>query len=224
MHQLLPPPRLAVLDLAGTTVTDDGVVEAAFADALRAVGVALDERARRHVADTMGQSKIVVFRSLLGTEDLARSANEAFEDAFATRVASGEVAPIDGAVEAMDRLRAAGLAICLTTGFAPATRDVLLDHLGWADRVDLVLSPDADVRGRPFPDLVLTAALRLRIDDVRSVAVAGDTANDLLSGWRAGAGIVAGVTTGAHDRRTLAAAPHTHILDSIRDLPAAVLD
>jgi hypothetical protein len=30
------------------------------------------------------------------------------------------------------------------------------------------------------------------------------------------------VLTGAHDRATLGAAPHTHLLDSIADLPAAI--
>ena len=65
----------------------------------------------------------------------------------------------------------------------------------------------------------LAAILALEVDDVRQVAVAGDTANDLLAGTRAGASIVAGVLTGAHDRATLAAAPHTHVLDSVVDLP-----
>jgi phosphoglycolate phosphatase-like HAD superfamily hydrolase len=51
------------------------------------------------------------------------------------------------------------------------------------------------------------------------VAVVGDTVNDLVSGTRAGAGIVAGVLTGAHDRATLSSAPHTHVLDSIAELP-----
>jgi phosphoglycolate phosphatase-like HAD superfamily hydrolase len=52
------------------------------------------------------------------------------------------------------------------------------------------------------------------------VAVVGDTANDLWSGWRAGAAVVAGVLTGAHDRPQLEAAPHTHLLASVADLPA----
>ncbi len=110
------------------------------------------------------------------------------------------------------------------TGFSAATRDALLDALGWRDVADLTLTPEETYgrRGRPHPDLVLTAALRLGVDDVRHIAVAGDTSNDLLAGWRAGASLVAGVLTGAHDRATLAAAPHTHLLDSVADLPAVI--
>jgi phosphoglycolate phosphatase-like HAD superfamily hydrolase len=78
------------------------------------------------------------------------------------------------------------------------------------------------VRGRPYPDLALKALMACEIDDVRSLAVAGDTANDLLAGWRAGAGVVAGVLTGAHSRTELEAAPHTHVLASIAELPTAI--
>jgi phosphoglycolate phosphatase-like HAD superfamily hydrolase len=46
--------------------------------------------------------------------------------------------------------------------------------------------------------------------------------SDLLAGTRAGAGVVAGVLTGAHSRDDLATAPHTHIIDSVADLPAVL--
>jgi phosphoglycolate phosphatase-like HAD superfamily hydrolase len=57
------------------------------------------------------------------------------------------------------------------------------------------------------------------VDDVRDVVVVGDTANDLLSGFRAGAGAVVGVLTGAHDRALLCAAPHTHLVDDVTRVP-----
>jgi phosphoglycolate phosphatase len=113
--------------------------------------------------------------------------------------------------------------LCLTTGFSPATRDRILDALGWRGLVDLALSPADAGRGRPWPDMILTAVLRLRIDDVAEVAVAGDTTSDLLAGTRSGASVVAGVLTGAHTRDELAEVPHTHLLDSIADLPALIL-
>jgi phosphoglycolate phosphatase-like HAD superfamily hydrolase len=65
--------------------------------------------------------------------------------------------------------------------------------------------------------------LRLRIDDVAEVAVAGDTASDLVAGTRSGASVVAGVLTGAHTAAELGEVPHTHLLGSIADLPGIVL-
>ena len=77
-----------------------------------------------------------------------------------------------------------GIKVCLTTGFAPPTRDRILDALDWHTIAELVLSPADAGRGRPFPDMILTAVLRLEIDAVDQVAVAGDTISDLLAGTR----------------------------------------
>jgi phosphonatase-like hydrolase len=216
--------RLAVLDMAGTTVEDGGTVEAAFGRAVDGMGLTDPDQALAYVRETMGQSKIEVFTALFdGDATKAAEANRRFESAYDDAVRADGVRPIAGAEAALAGLRDGGVRVCLTTGFSAATRDLLLDALGWRDQIDLALSPADAGRGRPYPDMVLAAVLRLEVDDVRDVAVAGDTASDLLSGWRAGAGIVAGVLTGAHDRATLEAAPHTHILDSVADLPALIL-
>src|SRR4051812_30634657 len=170
--------------MAGTTVTDDGVVERAFVEAMVGEGL-IDEGEVAGTLDivrrTMGQSKIDVFRALLGDEAAAVKANAAFEAAYDRAVARGEVGAVEGAEAAITKLRNAGVKVCLITGFAPSTRDAIISHLGWTDAVDLALSP-ADVgRGRPWPDLVLTAARHFGVD-VREVAVCGDTVSDLLCG------------------------------------------
>lgn len=218
------PISLVCLDMAGTTVDDGPAVLDSFAAAADAVGLtgADRERAMRYVHETMGQSKIEVFRAILGDEERAQTANLAFETAYDEVVAAGRLHPVDGAPEVFDWCRSERIAVCLTTGFAPATRNAIVRRLGWNDRVDLVLSPADAGRGRPFPDMILTAVIRLGIDDVRSVAVVGDTSNDLWSGHRAGASVVAGVLTGAHDRAALESAPHTHILASVAALPTVL--
>jgi phosphoglycolate phosphatase len=168
----------------------------------------------------MGQSKITVFTELLhGDRHRAERANAAFERAFDQAVDRGEVAAIPGAEAAFATLRDGGVRICLTTGFSPATRDRIIGALDWEGSIDLALSPVDAGRGRPWPDMILTAVLRLRIDDVAEVAVVGDTASDLLAGTRSGASLVVGVLSGAHDRDELAQAPHTHLIDSVADLP-----
>ncbi|HLN06532.1 MAG TPA: phosphonatase-like hydrolase [Acidimicrobiales bacterium] len=219
--------RLAALDMAGTTVVDDGIVERAFLEAIAAVDPAGSiERSEvlQFVRRTMGQAKIAVFTELLGGDRaLAARANLAFERAYGEAVDRGEIRPIPGAPGAIQALREGGVRVCLTTGFAPPTRERIIAALGWSHTVDLALSPGDAGRGRPWPDMILTAVLRLEIDDVREVAVAGDTVSDLVAGWRAGAGIVAGVLTGAHGRAELEAAPHTHLLESVTELPGLVL-
>jgi phosphonatase-like hydrolase len=215
---------LAVLDMAGTTVSDGGMVEAAFVEAL--VGMGLDPdgpdlaRHLAYVRRTMGQSKIEVFTAVFdGDEQRAHEANGRFEEEFDAAVSRGEVAALPGAETALGALRSMGVRVCLTTGFSRPTREQIIDVLGWRDLIDLSLSPEAGIRGRPYPDLILTALMRLDIESVRSVAVAGDTTSDVVSGHRAGARVVAGVLTGAHDRIQLSEASPTHILASIDELP-----
>jgi phosphonatase-like hydrolase len=221
-----PRIRLAVLDMAGTTVADDGLVMTAFGAALAGAGVAPGDAREpelwRHVRDTMGQSKIEVFRAVFD-EAGAQRANAAFEGSYLEQIDAGRALPLPGAVEAIRTLRTAGVKVALTTGFSRDTQQRLVAALGWQDLADLVLCPDDAGRGRPYPDLVLTALLRLRVDDVAQLAVAGDTASDVLTGVRAGASVVAGVLTGAHDEPTLRAAGATHVLASIAELPDLIV-
>ncbi|WP_373303879.1 phosphonatase-like hydrolase [Streptomyces cinerochromogenes] len=218
--------RLVVLDMAGTTVADGGLVERAFEAAAAELGVepgsAEHTEHLAYVRATMGESKISVFRHLFGDEDRARRANTAFEKAYGDLVGAGLVAPVPGAREAVEELTGSGRTVVLTTGFARVTRDAILDALGWRDLVPLTLCPaDAGGRGRPYPDMVLEAFVRTKAaQDVRQVAVAGDTSYDVLSGVRAGAGLVVGVRTGAHGDAEFAAAGATHVLDSVAGLPA----
>ena len=219
--------KLAVLDMAGTTVADDGLVLRAFDAAGAAAGQPATgpeaDAARQYVLDTMGQSKIVVFRALFGDEDRAQAANRAFETEYDRLVDEGGASAIPGAAESITALRDAGVQVALTTGFSRTTQDKLLAALGWQTLADLTLSPAEAGRGRPYPDLILTALMRLGVDDVKDVAVLGDTANDITSGRRAGASIVAGALTGAHDEQQLRAAGPTHVVPSVREFTDLVL-
>jgi phosphonatase-like hydrolase len=218
---------LVVLDMAGTTVRDDGLVERAFDRA--AVEAGLDRytplaEAAQYVRDTMGQSKITVFRHLTdGDEDAAQEANRCFERAYTEFADTDGVQEIPGAGAAITTLRRAGLQVVLTTGFSPATRDALLSHLGWT--LDGALSPaDVGGRGRPAPDMILAAVMATGAASMARVVVVGDTASDMTSGGNAAAGLVVGVLTGAHDEARLRAAGAHTVIDSVTALPDTILD
>lgn len=219
--------QLAVLDMAGTTVVDDGLVVSAFEAAATAGGLPESgderDRARKYVSDTMGQSKITVFRALFGTEEAAQRANSAFERAYDELIDNGHAKAIDGAAEAISRLRDAGIRVALTTGFSATTQEKLLAALGWQSIADLVLAPGDGVRGRPYPDLLLTALMRLEVDSVLNVAAVGDTGSDVESALRAGVAVAAGTLTGAHDAQQLRDAGATHIVDSVAEFADLIL-
>jgi phosphoglycolate phosphatase len=211
---------VACLDMAGTTVADDGTVMEAFTAAIaeQNLPVAAFSQAMKDVRSSMGQSKIEVFRRILGDEAAAVKANEAFEDHYGAAVARGSVAAMPGAGDTFAALRDAGVRICLATGFSPVTRDAIIARLGWEPLIDLALSPADAGRGRPWPDLPLTALLRLGGGAVSELAVAGDTGSDVESGLRAGAAVVAGVLTGAGTRADLEQAGAPLILETIAGL------
>lgn len=218
---MMNAPALVVMDLAGTTVKDDGVVEDAFAAAYAETtvmhGYGDVEAVRAYARETMGQSKIDVFRVLAG--DGAEEANAAFERAYDRLIAEGACTAIPGAEDTIRVLKDAGIPVVLTTGFSEPTKNALLDSLGWQELPTLSLSPAHPVRGRPAPDLNLVAVIRTATRAVADIAVVGDTVSDMQAGVRAGAGRVVGVLTGAHDEAALREAGATDVIASVAGLP-----
>ena len=148
---------------------------------------------------------------------------DALSEAFDALLAEHGVQAVPGAEEALVRLRALGLHVCLCTGYARHTQNMILESLGWMGLADLSLSPDDAGRGVPYPDMILTALLGLDLDDVRSVLVVGDTAEDMTAGRRAGAGLVVGVRTGRDADDVLLAAGADRVVPGLADVPDLVV-
>src|SRR5690606_3754088 len=183
----MAPVTLACLDLAGTTIGDISMVERAFAEAIATQGIvpgtSAYARAMVHVHRSRGCPKIEVFRGIFPDNEVqAQAANLTFERSYLGAVERAGLVPLPGAVEALEKLRDAGVKIALITGLSKSTLGRVLSALGWADKLDLALCPEDAGRGRPYPDMVLTAVLRCGIDDVRQVALVGDSESDMLCG------------------------------------------
>ncbi|WP_045077641.1 phosphonatase-like hydrolase [Psychromicrobium lacuslunae] len=216
--------KLAVLDMTGTTVADDGLIERAFSSAVAPEGVEPgSERYRSmlgYLRETMGISKIDVFRQLFGANhEQAARVHRAFEVGYDEALSEGTLRPVPGAESAINFLRETGIKVCLTTGFARHTQNSMLESLGWMGLADLSLCPADAGRGGPFPDMILTAILALDLDDVRQTLVVGDTTSDIQSGCRAGASLVLGVLTGTHQEAALRAAGAHDVIPSVAELP-----
>jgi phosphoglycolate phosphatase len=205
------------------------MLERAFAEACATQGIVPGTAAYAHcmvgVHQAQGQSAVDVFRGLFPEGDgRAEAAALSFERSFRAAVDRTGVSPMPGAEEAIGQLSDAGVRVCLTTGLSRRLLGLVLDTLGWWRRVDLTLCPEDVPRGCPWPDLMLTAMLRLGVEDVRSAAFAGSTASEILCGKRSGAGLVAGVLAGSHTADRLRTAGATHLIDEIAQLPGLVLE
>jgi phosphonatase-like hydrolase len=214
-------PALVVFDLSGTTVEDRGQVPGAFKSAFERAGVHLTGADLRAVR---GMTKRAAILNLMSVERdgaaRAEGVYETFREELRDRYAVDGVEPIAGASDTFDWLRRRRIRVALTTGFDRDITTMLLAALGWAHGVaDAVVCGEDVVNGRPAPDLIFRAMALTATEDVRSVAAVGDTVHDLRAGARAGVRWNIGVLSGAHDRATLAAEPHTRLLDSVASLP-----
>jgi phosphoglycolate phosphatase len=109
--------------------------------------------------------------------------------------------------------------VCLVSSLSRSALRLLVERLDWWQRADLVLCADDVARGFPWPDLILTAVLRLGIGDVREVAVVTASESGLLSARRAGARLALGMLTDVDDTRRLRRAGATHLLADMTELP-----
>jgi phosphonatase-like hydrolase len=215
--------ELVVCDMAGTTVRDAGQVPQAFTSALAAHGIAVTPQA---INSLRGASKRLAILNLVpeGTDRTARA--EQVYNTFCEHLAQvfqGTVEPVPGAREAIDTLRSRGVRVALNTGFDRDTTNLLLDALRWRQGVvDAVVCGDEVAQGRPAPYMIFHCMEATGVTDVRRVANAGDTVLDLQAGHNAGVALNIGVLSGAHGRDQMQPQPHTHLLNSVADVPALI--
>jgi len=218
------PVSLMCCGLIGTLVTDAGLVDRAYTEAIATQGVvtgtAAYARCMAQVHQRRGEPAADVMQAVFpDSQARGQAAYLALDRSLCDAIARIGVSPVPGAAAAIEKLAATGIRICVITSFSRRVRNLVLDALGWLDSVDVALSPEDVPRGAPWPDPVLTAMLRLGVTDVRETAVAHDTDNGILSGRRAGAGIAAGVLTGPHSGDRLRRAGATHLIPSVAQLP-----
>ncbi len=221
------PVSLVCCDVLGAAAADGSVLERAFAEAIATQGVvtgtAAYVRSMVQFDRTRGWSPAEVIHSLFPEDDIrAQAAILGFDRSFQAAVDRFGVLPLPGANEALAKLTAAGTKVCLISCLARPALSLITERLGWWQRADLVLCADDVARGFPWPDLVLTAVLRLGIGDVRDVAVGTATESGVLCARRAGARLVIGMRGGAHSASRLRRAGATHLLTDIGDLPDLV--
>jgi phosphonatase-like hydrolase len=202
--------KLAVFDVAGTTMIDGDAVVACLCEVIEA-RMAVSPR---DVLEVMGLPKPLAIRhvlSLSGTlhgEALDAAVDEAHREfcmAMIERYRHGSIAPAEGAEGVFAALQNAGVRVVLDTGFSRDILDTVLDRLGWAEgsTVDFSIASDEVERGRPHPDLIYRAMALAGVADSRMVVKIGDTPSDMEQGLAAGCGLIVGVTYGTHTREQL---------------------
>ena len=217
---------LAALDMAGTTVDEGGLAYSAVEAAVgEAAGGPVPAGLMRRWKGTSKEEAIAGLLRDMGSDHSrarVRMVYEVFAGKLEEAYRTTPPAPVKGAPEVFEMLRRAGVKVALQTGYAAPVAESVMTALGWTvgETVDALVTSDTVAASRPAPYLIFHAMEATGVGDVRRVLTAGDTPNDLGAGMNAGAAFVVGVTTGSFTRSQLEAEPHTHILDSVAELPA----
>ena len=96
--------------------------------------------------------------------------------------------------------------------------DAIIKRLGWASLIDDSVASDEVPLGRPAPFMIQKLMERAGMTDGSLVAKVGDTPVDLGEGVNAGCSLNIGVLSGACTRPELQDHPHTHLIQSVRDI------
>lgn len=213
--------KLMVFDMAGTTVEDGGQVPKAFNAALAECGIRITDE---QLAQIRGASKREAIAELVAKygkpewQGRAETVYASFVRHMAREFNCG-VRAIPGAEDTFRFLKTAGVKIALTTGFDRDIASLLLDALGWKTIADHFACGDDVPRGRPAPYLIFRAMEATGVDSVHDVGALGDTVLDLQAGYNAGVRLNMGTLSGAHGRTKMEREPHSHLLQSVSDLP-----
>lgn len=223
--------KLAIFDLAGTTVSDNMDVHRVLMNAMRKAGteISLDE-----ANEVMGIPKPVAIGMLLqrktGEAVISKDRIDKIHHDFVNGMVefyqtSPTVHEKEGVSQTFNELKRGGVKVFVDTGFDRQIVDVILQRMGWQERglIDGSVCSDEVAFGRPFPDLVYRAMELASVDDSSMVAKIGDTVSDLVEGSNAGCRFVIGVTSGAHSAEKLREEYHTHLVERLEEVLPVLL-
>jgi phosphonatase-like hydrolase len=232
--------KLVVFDLSGTTVSDDNAVARCLYEGAKYFGL---QSTLEDFQKTIGTNKIRLYEFMIAKDNghkvfIENLESYSFPEYNQQALAifkyysklmvdfyEKEVKAMPGAEETFEWCHENDIKVATDTGFHDDVNTAIMKGLKWLEKglVDLSLDvEDTNEIGRPTPYLIHHAMFRLGIQSVHEVIKIGDTPADLLSGYNAGCRGNIGVLSGANSRDVLIRYPHTHIIDSVADLPKLI--
>ena len=213
--------RLAVFDMAGTTVDDriNGVplVLKSYDDAFRNHGV---EVPMMVLNAHRGRDKRTVIGELGGDK-----ADEIYVDFIGFLKGNiSEIREMEGAPGAFKQLKEKGVKTVVSTGFPVEIAEPLVEHLGWVKDglVDSWTCSELAGASRPDPAMIIDSMERYDVEDPGAVIKVDDTMKGIEEGQNAGVYTIA-VLTGTQSIQQLDGAGPDTILRSVKDIPGHLM-
>jgi len=224
MHNTI---KLAVFDIAGTTVKDNGEIAEAFHDAMKEKGYDIPHE---KIYPLMGYKKPEAIRMMLEEyeSDIADITTEyinIIHDRFIELMVryythTDQLQALPHAEEIFTWLKTRNIKVGLDTGFSTHITNVIIDRLGWLKdgKIDYVVCSNEVQAGRPYPYMIQKMMQAAGIEDAKEVIKLGDTEVDINEGKNAGCLYSIGITTGAFTREALRPYQPDFIIDDLKEL------
>lgn len=231
--------KLAVLDMAGTTVQDHREVEKCFFDAITATQLDITPS---KINSMMGWSKILVFETIwkeaIGENHPSfhakvKESYDYFCNTLESHYETVGAKPYDGVLEVFEFCKSQNIKIALTTGFYRKVTDIILAKLGWDKGLDsqylsldntgqniinCSISSSDVINGRPAPEMIQLAMKKCQVVDPKQVINLGDTPSDLQSAASAQVLYSVGSLYGTHNESELTPFAHDRLIHQPTDL------
>ena len=232
--------KLVVFDLSGTTVSDDNAVAKCLYEGARKFGL---QTTIEDFEKTIGTNKIHLYEFMIARDNGEQVRIENLEqysfpehhqkaieifDYYSVLMIDyykKSVKAIEGAEDTFYWCHENGVKVVTDTGFHKDVNKAIMEGLRWKERglIDLALDvEDTGGIGRPAPYMIFKGMELTGVQSVHEVIKIGDTPADLLSGYNAGCAGNIGVLSGANSSDILKIYPHTHIINSVADLPELI--
>lgn len=219
--------KLAVFDIAGTTVKDNGNVAAAFLTSFKNFNYSIPEE---EVYTLMGFKKPEAIRMMLekyypgaisSNNNLVEKIHTVFtEEMINFYEHDATLQPMPDAEYVFSQVQAMDIKVALNTGFGKDITNTILKRLGWnrTQLINFVISSDEVKYGRPHPFMIQAAMNATGVTQSTQVAKIGDTEVDIAEGRTAGCGLVVAVTTGAYTKEQLLPYCPDAIINNLKEL------
>lgn len=164
-------PRAVLWDLDGTLADSTEHHWRSWQVALEAEGVPIT---RERFLASFGQRNEEILASWLGPDagpDRIRRVGDAKEEAYRALVRSRGLEPLPGASEWVRVLHDAGWRQAIASSGPRANVEVMHEALGLGAYIETLVAAEDVLRGKPDPEVFLTAAARLGVASHRCVVV-----------------------------------------------------
>lgn len=218
--------KLAVFDMAGTTVMDRSNVATAFINAFANHELNITEADANPLMGYHKPLAIQLMLEKLGLQpeaDFIEAIHTDFEDEMIDFYEyDPAVKPMPDAEEVFLQLKEKGIRIALNTGFSRRIAETIVHRFQWQEKglVDDFIGSNEVAMGRPYTYMIAELMKRAAVDDAQEVIKIGDTPVDIEEGRNAGCCIVIAMTTGVTTRDILEDARPSYVLNHLSEIPA----